>query len=77
MMGEYGFKWVASIYNVSEEERYKVDSELKIPEEWNGHKVLRIAYGEYIDTCELVERSNDLEFQENELDKAIVFAATS
>jgi hypothetical protein len=74
LIGEYGYNWAASIDDIPEEERYTEDGELKIPEEWDGHKVLGIADGEYIETEELVERGNDIEFTENELNKAIDFA---
>ena len=74
LIGEYGYNWAASIDDIPEEERYTEDGELKIPEEWDGHKVLGIADGEYIETGELVERGNDIEFTENELQKAIDFA---
>lgn len=74
LIGEYGYNWAASICDIPEEERYTEDGELKIPEEWDGHKVLGIADGEYIETDELVERGNDIEFTENELKKAIDFA---
>jgi hypothetical protein len=74
LIGEYGYNWAASIDDIPEEERYTEDGELKIPEEWEGHKVLGIADGEYIETDELVERGNDIEFTENELNKAIDFA---
>ena len=74
LIGEYGYNWAASIDDIPEEERYTEDGELKIPEEWDGHKVLGIADGEYIETGELVERGNDIEFTENELKKAIDFA---
>ena len=74
LIGEYGYNWAASIDDIPEEERYTEDGELKIPEEWDGHKVLGIADGEYIETDELVERGNDIEFRENELNKAIDFA---
>jgi hypothetical protein len=74
LIGEYGYNWAASIDDIPEEERYTEDGELKIPEEWDGHKVLGIADGEYIETDELVERGNDIEFTENELKKAIDFA---
>ena len=74
LIGEYGYNWAASIDDIPEEERYTEDGELKIPEDWDGHKVLGIADGEYIETDELVERGNDIEFTENELKKAIDFA---
>lgn len=74
LIGEYGYNWAASIDDIPEEERYTEDGELKIPDEWDGHKVLGIADGEYIETEELVERGNDIEFTENELKKAIDFA---
>ena len=74
LIGEYGYNWAASIDDIPEEERYTEDGELKIPEEWDGHKVLGIADGEYIETDELVERENDLEFKNNEIEKAIGFA---
>jgi hypothetical protein len=74
LIGEYGYNWAASIDDIPEEERYTEDGELKIPEEWDGHKVLGIADGEYIETDELVERGNDIEFTENELKKAMDFA---
>lgn len=74
LIGEYGYNWAASIDDIPEEERYTEDGELKIPEEWDGHKVLGIADGEYIETDELVERGNDIEFTESELKKAIDFA---
>jgi hypothetical protein len=74
LIGEYGYNWAASISDIPEEERYTEDGQLKIPEEWDGHKVLGIADGEYIETDELVERGNDLTFQKNELEQAIEFA---
>ena len=74
LIGEYGYNWAASIDDIPEEERYTEDGELKIPEEWDGHKVLGIADGEYIETEELVERGNDIEFTEDDLNKAIEFA---
>ena len=74
LIGEYGYNWAASIDDIPEEERYTEDGELKIPEEWDGHKVLGIADGEYIETEELVERGNDIEFTEIDLNKAIEFA---
>jgi hypothetical protein len=74
LIGEYGYNWAASIDDIPEEERYTDDGELKIPEEWDGHKVLGIADGEYIETDELVERGNDYEFKKNEIEKAIEFA---
>ena len=74
LIGEYGYNWAASIDDIPEEERYTEDGELKIPEVWDGHKVSGIADGEYIETDELVERENDLEFKNNEIEKAIGFA---
>jgi len=74
LIGEYCYNWAASIDDIPEEERYTEDGELKIPEIWDGHKVLGIADGEYIETDELVERGNDVEFYATELEKAIKFA---
>ena len=74
LIGEYGYNWAASIDDIPEEERYTDDGELKIPEFWDGHKVLGIADGEYIETDELVERGNDVEFYAGDLDKAVKFA---
>ena len=44
------------------EERYSEDGAFKVPDEWKGHKVIGIADGEYIETEELVERGNEIEF---------------
>ena len=73
-IGEYGYNWAASIDDIPEEERYTEDGELKIPEFWDGHRVLGIADGEYIETDELVERGNEIDFYASDLDKAIKFA---
>ena len=50
------------------------DGQLYIPEEWNGHKVLGGADGEYIATDELVSSGNYIEFDAESVDKAIEFA---
>jgi hypothetical protein len=73
LIGEYGYNWAASIDDIPEEERYTEDGELKIPEEWNGHKVLGIADGEYIETDELVERVNYIEFLSSDIHTAVKF----
>jgi hypothetical protein len=46
LTGEYGYNWAASINDIPEEERYTEDGELKIPGEWDCHKVLEITGGE-------------------------------
>ena len=73
LIGEYGYNWAASIDDIPEEERYTEDGELKIPEEWDGHKVLGIADGEYIETDELVERVNYIEFLSSDIHTAVKF----
>jgi len=74
LIGDYNYNWAASINDIAAEDRYTDSGELKIPDEWDGHKVLGIADGEFIETDELIERGNFLEFDNSELDKAIAFA---
>jgi len=73
-LGEYGYNWAASIYDIPEEDRYAEDGEFNVPDEWEGHKVLGIADGEYIETDELVARGNYIEFETGAVEKAIEFA---
>ena len=73
LIGEYSYNWAASIGDIPEEGRYTEDGQLKIPDEWDGHKVLGIADGEYIETDELVERGNDIEFQSSDIHAAVKF----
>ena len=47
----------------------------KIPDEWNGHKVLGIADGEYIETDELVGNGNEIDFETKTIADAIAFAS--
>lgn len=74
LLGEYGYNWAASVYDIPEEERYTEEGDFKVPNEWKGHKVIGIADGEYIETEELVERGNEIEFTAQSLGKAIEFA---
>jgi hypothetical protein len=73
LIGEYGYNWAASIDEIPEEERYTDDGNLKIPEEWDGHKVIGIADGEYIETDELVDRGNNIEFLSSDIHAAVKF----
>lgn len=72
-IGEYGYNWAASIYDLPEEDRYTENGELKVPEMWDGHKVIGIADGEYIETEELVDRGNYIEFRSADIQIAINF----
>ena len=74
LLGEYGYNWVANIYDLPENKQRSEDEQLYIPEEWNGHKVLGVADGEYIATDELVSSGNYIEFDAESVDKAIEFA---
>ena len=73
-LGEYGYNWAASIDEIPEDERYTEDGDINVPDEWKGHKVLGIADGEYIETDELVENGNSVQFDFASLSKAINFA---
>jgi hypothetical protein len=73
-LGEYGYNWAASIDEIPEDERYTEDGDINVPDEWKGHKVLGIADGEYIETDELVENGNSVQFDFASLSKAIDFA---
>jgi len=72
-IGEFGYNWAASIYDVPEEDRYTDSGEFKVPEVWEGHKVLGIADGEYIETDELVDRGNYIEFISSDIQAAVEF----
>lgn len=74
MLGEYGYNWAASIYDIPEEERYTESGDLIIPDEWDGHKVLGIADGEYIEIDVLVQNGNHVKFNAGEIEKATGFA---
>jgi len=74
-LGEYGYNWAASIDEIPEDERYNDDGDIKIPDEWNGHKVLGIADGEYIETDELVGNGNEIDFETKTIADAIAFAS--
>jgi len=74
MLGEYGYNWAVSVYDLPENKLERENDELYIPEEWEGHKVLGISECEYIETDELVSNGNYVEFDSNSLDKAIQFA---
>ncbi len=74
LLGEYGYNWAVNAYDLPENKQKRDDDELYVPEEWEGHKVLGIADGEYIETDELVSRGNDIEFDLKSVDKAIKFA---
>jgi len=73
-LGEYGYNWAASIDEIPEEERYNEEGDINVPDEWNGHKVLGIADGEYIETDELVGNGNEIDFESSEIKDAIAFA---
>ena len=74
LLGEYSYNWAVSVYDLPENQLER-DDELYVPKEWEGHKVLGIADGEYIETDELVSRGNDVEFDSQSVDQAIEFAA--
>jgi hypothetical protein len=73
-LGEYGYNWAASIDEIPEEERYTEEGDINVPDEWDGHKVLGIADGEYIETDELVGNGNEVDFESSAIKVAITFA---
>jgi hypothetical protein len=73
-LGECRYNWAASIDEIPEDERYNDDGGINVPEEWNGHNVLGIANGEYIETDELVSNGNEIDFEPDAIDEAIEFA---
>jgi hypothetical protein len=73
-LGEYGYNWAASIDEIPEEERYTEEGDINVPVEWDGHKVLGIADGEYIETDELVGNGNAIDFESSAINDAIAFA---
>ena len=73
-LGEYGYNWAASIDEIPEDERYNEEGDINVPDEWDGHKVLGIADGEYIETDELVSNGNEIDFDSDAIDLAIEFA---
>ena len=74
-LGEYGYNWVASIDEIPEDERYNEEGDINVPDEWDGHKVLGIADGEYIETDELVSNGNEIDFESSAIKDAITFAS--
>ena len=67
--GFFSPMWLGSIYDlVPEEELYDADGELVIPETWEGHKIVGLGDGEYLETDELLERGESIEFSRAELD---------
>ena len=73
-LGEYGYNWAASINEIPEDERYTEEGDINIPDEWNGHKVLGISDGEYIETDELIGNGNEIDFESSAIKDAIAFA---
>ena len=73
-LGEYGYNWAASIDEIPEDERYNEEGDINVPDEWDGHKVLGIADGEYIETDELVGNGNEIDFESSAIKDAITFA---
>lgn len=74
-LGEYGYNWAASIDEIPEDERYNEEGEINVPDEWDGHKVLGISDGEYIETDELVSNGNEIDFESSAIKDAITFAS--
>lgn len=54
-VGTYGYELIGSFYDlVPEEQWYTEDGELAIPDFWEGHRIIGLADGEYLETDELV-----------------------
>lgn len=67
-IGTYGYDWVANIYDViPEEELYDDKGDIRVPEEWNGHKIIGLADGEYLESDELVSKDDEVEFDAQSL----------
>lgn len=72
-IGTYGYNWLGSIYDlVSEDQLYDEAGELIVPERWDGHKIIGLADGEYLETDELVS-SDFVDFRPEEIDTARAF----
>ena len=76
-LGEYNYNWAVSVYDLPENKVERENDELYVPEEFEGHKVLGIADGEYIETDELLSRGNGVEFDSRSIEKAIEFVNDS
>ena len=76
-IGTYGYNWLGSIYDlVPEDQLYDEAGELVIPDEWEGHKVLGLADGEYLETDELVS-SDYVDFTQSQIKIARAFCSES
>jgi len=76
-IGTYGYNWLGSIYElVPEDQLYDDSGEMIIPNEWNGHKILGLADGEYLETDELVSWDY-VDFNPSEIETARSFCKGS
>lgn len=69
-IGTYGYNWLGSIYDlVPEDQLYDEAGDLIVPEQWEGHKIIGLADGEYLETDELVS-SDYVDFSPAEIETA-------
>jgi hypothetical protein len=72
-IGTYGYNWLGSIYDlVPDDQLYDEAGELIVPEQWDGHKIIGLADGEYLETDELVS-SDYVDFSAANIDTARAF----
>ena len=72
-IGTYGYNWLGSIYDlVPEDQLYDEAGELIVPERWDGHKIIGLADGEYLETDELVS-SDYVDFSAANIEIANLF----
>jgi len=72
-IGVYTYNWLGLITDlVPEDELYDDASDLIIPDEWNGHKILGLVEGGYLETDELIT-SNYEDFKASEVELAKKF----
>jgi hypothetical protein len=58
-LGVYGYEWLGSINDlIPEDELYDEDGKVKVPDEYEGHRIRGLADGEYLETDELVQDPN-------------------
>jgi hypothetical protein len=69
-IGTYGYNWLGSIYDlVPEDQLYDEAGDLIVPEQWDGHKIIGLADGEYLEADELVS-SDYVDFSPAEIETA-------
>ena len=77
-LGVYGYNWLGSIRDlIPEDECYDEDGNFKVPDEYEGHRILGLADGEYLETDELVKDPNaeNITFDKASLASAREYAA--